>query len=149
MKPLSEHLAQLSVQAKQTEDRISKAQSEAREQIEQRREKIRQETQQALDRAKQKVAEVKDEAQTGARTLKAKINADLGTLREQARQDRRDFKAWQAANYADDKEADAVAAIDYAVAAVKLAEFQTLDAIAARAEAIGKKVESQLPPVTA
>ena len=137
MKPLSEHLSQLSVQARKTEDRVNQAQSEAREQIQQRREQLQQDTQ------------VKDEAQTSARSLKAKIDTDFESLREQAQQDRRDFKAWQADNYAGDKEADAAAAIDYAIAAVRMAELQTLDAIDARAQAIGKEAEAQLPPVTA
>lgn len=144
MKPLSEHLAQLSIQTKEIEDRVAKAQSEAGDQINQRREQFRQETEQALDRAKQKVSDIKDDAQTSARTLKAKIDADFQNLREQAQQDRRDFKAWQAGNYADDKEADAAAAIDYAIAAVKLAGLQTLDAISARAEAVGKEAEAHI-----
>ena len=144
MKPLSEHLAQLSIQTKEIEDRVAKAQSEAGDQINQRREQFRQETEQALDRAKQKVSDIKDDAQTSARTLKAKIDADFQNLREQAQQNRRDFKAWQAGNYADDKEADAAAAIDYAIAAVKLAGLQTLDAISARAEAVGKEAEAHI-----
>ena len=149
MKPLSEHLSQLSVQARKTEDRVNQAQSEAREQIQQRREQLQQDMQQALDQARQRIAQVKDEAQTSARSLKAKIDTDFESLREQAQQDRRDFKAWQADNYAGDKEADAAAAIDYAIAAVRMAELQTLDAIDARAQAIGKEAEAQLPPVTA
>ncbi len=149
MKPLSDHLAQLSVQAKSTEERIAQAQSEAHERIEQRREQLRLETQQALDSVNQKVSQAKEDAQGRARTLKAKIDADFANLKEQAREDRAEFKAWQAGNYADDREADAIAAIDYAIATTKMAELATLDAISARARAIGQEVQADLPPVTA
>src|SRR2546422_54389 len=62
MKPLSEHLAQLSVQTKEIEDRVAKAQSGASDQIKQGREQFRQETEQALGRAKQKASDIKDDA---------------------------------------------------------------------------------------
>jgi len=101
MKPLSDHLAQLSVQAKSTEERIAPAQSEAHERIEQRREQLRLETQQALDSVNQKVSQAKEDAQGRARTLKAKIDADFANLKEQAREDRAEFKAWQAGDAGD------------------------------------------------
>jgi hypothetical protein len=50
---------------------------------------------------------------------------------------------------ATDKEADALAAIDYAVAATKIAELQTLDAISARAEADNRSEQIQPIPTLA
>lgn len=78
---------------------------------------------------------MKGDARTRFDSLQAKVDADVDNVKQHASQTRQKFESWQANNYADDKEADALAAIDYAMAATKLAELQTLDAIAARAEA--------------
>ena len=138
MKPLSQNLAELSVQAKNAEDRVSKAQTEGRERIEHQREHVRQEAEQALGKVKQRFDEAKGEARTRFDALRGKVNADFEQMRQHASETKGKFEAWQSENYASDKEADALAAIDYAVAATKLAELQTLDAIAARAQANSK-----------
>lgn len=149
MKPLSQKLAELSVQAKTTEDRVAKAQTEARDRIEQQRERLRQETEQSLSKIKQHVEQAKGDTRTRFETLHAKVNADFEQMKKDAGEKKRKFEAWQAENYASDKEADALAAIDYAVAATKLAELQTLDAIVARAEADGRSEQIQVKPVMA
>jgi len=140
MKPLSQKLAELSVQAKTAEDNVAKAQTEVHEHIEQNREQVRHETERALGKVKQRFEEAKGETRIRFETLHAKVNADFEQLKKDAGEKKNRFESWQAENYASDKEADAVAAIDYAVAATKIAELQTLDAIAARAEA-GRKAE--------
>ena len=90
---------------------------------------------QALGKVKQHVEEAKGEARTRFNALQGKVNADVEQMKQDMSHAKGKFETWQAENYASDKEADALAAIDYALAATKLAEFQTLDAIAARAEA--------------
>ena len=135
MKPLSQKLAELSVQAKQTEDTVATAQTQAREHIEQKREQVRRETEQALGKVKQQFEEAKGEARTRFDALHAKVNSDFEQVKQQAHETKGKIEAWQAQNYASDREADALAAIDYAIAATKIAELQTLDAIAARTEA--------------
>jgi hypothetical protein len=149
MKPLSEKLAELSVQAKDTEDRAAKARTEAHERIEQRREQIRHETEQALARIKEHVDQAKGDARTRLNLLQAKVDADFEQMKHDAAEKKSTFEAWQADNYAADKEADAVAAIDYAIAATKMAEFQTLNAIAARARAEFKSDQVQTTPTMA
>ena len=150
MKPLSQHLAKLSVQAKATEDQVAKAQSEAKDRLETTREKARQEAQQALETVQQHVSAARDETRTRFDGLHAKVNSDFDKLREQATEKKQMFEAWQAKNYAEDKELDARAAIDYAIAATKIAELQTLDAIGARAEAIARSEQGQsAQPITA
>ncbi len=135
MKSLSQGLAELSVQAKNAEDRVAQAQSEARERIEQRREQVRGEAEQALGKVKQRFAEAKGEARTRFDALQAKVTSDVEQMKQNASETKREFETWQAENYASDTEADALAAIDYAVAATKIAELATLDAIAARVQA--------------
>jgi hypothetical protein len=149
MKPLSQKLGELSVQAKNAEDRVSKAQTEARDRIEQKRDQVRHETEQALGKVKQRFEEAKGETRTRFESLHAKVNADFEQIKKDASEKKSKFEAWQAENYASDKEADAIAAIDYAVAATKMAELQTLDAIAARAQAETKAEQIETSPVTA
>jgi hypothetical protein len=149
MKPLSKKLAELSVQAKTAEDRVAMAQTEAHERIEQKREQVRNETEQALGKVKQQFEQAKGETRTRFETLHAKVNADFEQMKKDASEKKSRFEAWQAENYASDKEADAIAAIDYAVAATKMAELQTLDAIAARAQADTKTGHIETSPVTA
>lgn len=149
MKPLSQHLAELSVQARNAEDRVAKAQSQAHEHIEQQRDQVRQETERALGKVKQRFDEATGEARTRFNALQAKVNSDVEQMKERASEPKRKFEAWQAENYASDKEADALAAIDYAVAATKIAELQTLDAIAARANAGSKAEQVQRTPTMA
>lgn len=146
MTPLSQKLAELSVQAKYAEDRVAKAQTEVREQVEQQREHVRQEAEQALGKIKQRFEEAKGEARTRFEALQTKATADFQQIRQKATETKGKFEAWHAENYAIDAEADALAAIDYAVAATKLAELQTLDAIVARAQA-DSKAEQPSPTV--
>lgn len=149
MKPLSQKLAELSVQAKQTEDTVAKAQTQAREHVEQKREQVRRETEQALGKVKQQFEEAKGEARTRFDALHAKVNSDFEQVKQRAQESKSKFEAWQAENYASDKEADALAAIDYAIAATKIAELQTLDAIAARAEASSRAEQITPAPTMA
>lgn len=149
MKPLSQKLAELSVQAKTAEDNVAKAQTEAHERIEEKREQVRHETEQALGKVKQRFEEAKGETRTRFETLHAKVNADFEQMKKDAGEKKSKFEAWQAENYASDKEADALAAIDYAVAATKIAELQTLDAISARAEAQSRAEQTQATPTMA
>jgi uncharacterized protein YjbJ (UPF0337 family) len=149
MKPLSQHLAELSVQAKNAEDRVTKAQSQAHEHIEQQRAQVREETERALGKVKQRFEDAKGETRRRFNALQAKVSSDFEQMKLQATESKHKFEAWQAENYASDKEADAIAAIDYAVAATKIAELQTLDAIAARAEAGSKAEKIEVTPTLA
>lgn len=149
MKSLSQKLAELSEQAKTTEDRVAKAQTEVREQLNQRRDQARQEAEQVLGQVKQRFQEAQGETRTRLETLHAKVNADFEQIKRDAAEKKGKFEAWQAENYASDKEADALAAIDYAVAATKIAELQTLDAISARAEAGSRSEQTQPIPTMA
>jgi DNA anti-recombination protein RmuC len=149
MKPLSQKLAELSAQAKTTEDHVAKAQTEAHDRLQQRREQVRQETEKALGKVKQRLETAKGETRMRFDALHAKVNADFEQMKKDAGEKKRKFEAWQAQNYAGDKEADALAAIDYAVAATKIAELQTLDAIAARVEADSKSEQIKVSPTMA
>ena len=146
MKSISQKLSELSVQAKNAEDRVAKAQTEAREAVELQREHVREEAKQALGDIRQRFDEAKSETRARFDGLRAKVDSDFERVRDKAIETKGKFVAWDADNYATDREVDALAAIDYAVAATKIAELQTLDAIVARAEAASKAEQVQHMP---
>lgn len=149
MKPLSQKLAELSEQAKRAEDNVAHAQTEAHERIEQKRNQVQFETEQALGKVRQLVDEAKGEARSRFGALQAKVNSDFEQMKQDAGEKKQKFEAWQAENYASDKEADALACIDYAIAATKYAELQTLEALAARAQAERKAEQIKISPTMA
>ena len=143
MQPLSQHLSELSAQAKKTEDRVAKAQSETQERLEQARDDAHREAEAALDTMNQRLSQVAEGTKSRAEQLKAKVTTDIERLREDGSARTAKFEAWQANNYANDKAADAEAAISYAVLSVKMAEVATLDAIEARGRAEIKTDQAQ------
>jgi membrane protein involved in colicin uptake len=143
MQPLSQNLAELSAQAKKAEDRVAKAQSETKERIEQQRDEAHREAEAALDRVSEGISRASDGTKTHFEQLKSKVDGDMQRMKEDASARRTSFEAWQANNYANDKAADAEAAISYAVVAVKMAEVATLDAIEARGRAEVKAEQEQ------
>ena len=149
MKALSQHLSDLSNQVRNAEDRVAEAQSEASDRLEKKRDLVRREIDQALESVRQRVSQSREETRSRFDNLHAKLSSDLERLRENAVEKVRRFEAWQANNNAADKELDALAAIDYAIVATKIAELHTLEAIAARTEARDKVEEIQvIQPLT-
>lgn len=143
MQPLSQQLSELSAQAKVAEDRVAKAQSETKERLNEQREKAHREAQAALDSVRDKVERASEGTKNHFAEIKSKVDADLQRIRENAAATQRKIESWQASNYASDKAADAQAAIGYAVAAIRLAEVATLDALDARAKAEIKVEQAQ------
>lgn len=147
MKPLSQQLAQLSVQAKKAEDSVASAQIEVKTRLQDKRDQVRKETQQALEIVNQRFNQAKSETQSRFTAMRTKVDSDLNELNRRAQESKQKFEAWQSGHYADDKETEARVAIDYAIAATKLAELATLDALDARGRAEIKS--EQVQPVTA
>jgi formate dehydrogenase maturation protein FdhE len=135
MEPLSQQLSQLSAQAKKTEDRVAKAKSETKERVQHHLEEARREAEAALDKVGADVERASEGTRTHFAQLKSKVDGDMERMREDAATGKGTFEAWQANNYANDKAADAAAAIAYGIAAIKMAEVATLNAIEARARA--------------
>jgi hypothetical protein len=143
MQPLSQELSELSVQAKKTEDRIAKARSDTKERVEQQLDEAHREAEAALDRVNKDVERASEGTKVHFEQLRSKVNAVMERMRDDASARKAKFEAWQANNYADDKAADARAAIFYAVASIKMAEVATLNAIEARGRAEAKAGEAQ------
>ena len=80
------------------------------------------------------IQSAKDTATRNWSAVRAKITADINTLKADVAQKKRDLDVKLAENYADQLESEASFAIDYAVASVEQAEWAVLDAVAARAQ---------------
>lgn len=143
MEPLSQALSELSVQTKKTEDRIAKAKAETKERVEQHLDEAHREAEAALARVNEDVERASEGTKAHFEQLKSKVNSDIERMREDASARKGKFEAWQANNYANDKAADARAAVLYAVATIKMAEVATLNAIEARGRAEIKADQAQ------
>lgn len=132
MKPLSLQLADLSVRAKAAEERIAAAQAEAHERINTRREQIEDEVHNTLNRVEQGFTEAKEEAKGNFAAFQTKVTSDFQNLKDRIARANREREMRLAQNYAEDMAYEAALAIDYATAAIAMAELAALDAIAAR-----------------
>ena len=134
-KPLSEHLADLSVRAKHAEDALAAAQKEAHDKIVTRKEQARAAATAATEKVNNDIKSAVDTATRNWNAVRAKIAADIKTLKADIAHKKHDLDAKRAQNYADQLEWEANVAIDYAIASIDQAEWAVLDAIVARADA--------------
>ena len=134
-KPLSEHLAELSVRAKHAEDAFAAAQKEAHDKVVARKEQARAAAAAAVEKVNNDIKSAQDTATRNWSAVRAKIAADINSLKADVAHKKHDLDAKRAQNYADRLEWEANVAIDYAIAAVQQAEWAALDAIVGRAEA--------------
>jgi hypothetical protein len=133
-KALSEQLADLSVRAKHAEDAFAAAKKEARDKVVTRKEQARAAAE-AAEKVNNDIRSAEDTARRNWSAMRAKIAADINTLKADVAQKKHDFDVKRADNYADRLELEAGYAIDYAIAAVEQAEWAVLDAIVGRTEA--------------
>jgi hypothetical protein len=131
-KPLSEQLADLSVRAKGAEDAVSSAQKEAHDKIAARRAQARAAATTAVEKVDQGIKSAGDSAARDWNTVKAKVAADVHTLKANVAEIKQDRDVRRAENRADQLEWDAAFAIDYAVASVEQAKLAVLDAVDGR-----------------
>lgn len=149
MEILSVQLEDLSVQVKNARDHASKAESQAKEQLHEQRERVRGEVHATLEKVKSGIGHASTDVQVHASHLKAKVESDFEHLKQRTLNEAHKFEAWHANNRVKDKEAHAQYLIDYAVAAVKMADLGVLDAIDARLRAEEKTERVQQPEPTA
>ncbi len=134
-KPLSEHLAELSVRAKHAEDALAAAQKEAHDKVVARKEQARVAAAAAIEKVNNDIKSAQDTATRNWSAVRAKVAADINSLKADVAHKKHDLDAKRAQNYADGLEWEANVAIDYAIAAVDQAGWAVLDAIVGRAEA--------------
>ncbi len=138
-KPLSEQLADLSVQAKKAEDDFAATKKESHDKMVARREQLRTAATQSVDKLKQEMKSAGAEVSSSFSALKAKVAADAETLKANVKQWKKGLDAERAENHAEEMEWEASVAIDYAISAVEQAKLAAVDAVIARREAIEAK----------
>src|SRR5271166_1471863 len=98
VKPLSEQLAELSVQAKKAEDDFAAAKKETHDKMVARREQLRTATTQTVEKLKQDMKSAGSAASNSFSALKAKVSADADTLKTNVKQWKKELDAKQAEN---------------------------------------------------
>jgi hypothetical protein len=132
---LSEQLSDLSVHAKNAEDAVTAAQKEAHDKIIARREQARAAATSATEKVNQDLKSVGDAAAAKVNALRAKLAADINTLKEHVAEAKQDRKVQRTEKQAERLEWEAGCAVDYAIASIEQAKLAVLDAIVGRIEA--------------
>jgi hypothetical protein len=133
--PLSQQLADLSVRAKNAEDAIAAASKEAHDKIEARKEEARSAAAKATEKVKQEIESARDTGVRNWSTVRAKIAADIASLKTGVAQAKHEADVRHAEGRADRLEWEARVAVDYAIASVEQARLAVLDAVSSRAQA--------------
>jgi hypothetical protein len=133
--PLSQQLSALSVRAKNAEDAIAAASKEAHEKIEARKEEARTAAAKATEKVKREIESARDTGAKNWTAVRAKIAADMDSLKAGVGQAKQAADTRQAEGRADRLEWEARVAIDYAIASVEQARLAVLDAVSSRAKA--------------
>jgi len=125
----------LSVHAKNAEDAVAAAQKEGYDKITARRDQARAAATEAIEKLDKNIKSAGDSATKNWSALKAKVTADINTLKADAAKTKHSLDVKHAENRADRLEWEAGFAIDYAIASVEQAKLAVLDAIDGRVEA--------------
>jgi TPP-dependent pyruvate/acetoin dehydrogenase alpha subunit len=80
-KPLSEHLADLSVRAKHAEDSVAAAKKEAHDKVVARKEKARAAAAEAAERVNNDIKSAENTATRNWNAVRAKVAADINSLK--------------------------------------------------------------------
>jgi hypothetical protein len=134
-KPLSQQLADLSVRAKNAEDAVAAASKEAQGKIEARKEEARAAAAKATEKVKQEIESARDTAVRNWTTVRAKVAADIDSLKANVAEAKHEADARLAEGRADRLEWEASVAVDYAIASVEQARLAVLDAVSSRTQA--------------
>lgn len=138
-KRLSQQLAELSVRAKNAEDAVAAAAKEAHGKIETRKEQARAAAAKATEKVSQEIKSVGDTAVRNWTAVRAKVAADIDSLKTGVARAKHDLDARQAEHHAERLEWNAGVAIDYAIASIEQAKLAVLDAVSSRVEAEQEK----------
>jgi hypothetical protein len=134
VKPISEQLSELSVCAKNAEDHVAAAQKEAHDKVMTRREESRAAAEAAIKKVDQGIKTVGDSVGDKWMALKAKVDADMDSLKTKIAERRHDRDVSRVEKRAETLDLEATLAVDYAIASIEQAELAVVDAILGRVE---------------
>ena len=132
MKPISEQLADLSVRAKSTENAVAAAQKEAHDKLVARKQQAHAAATSAVEKVNQEIKQASDSATRNWAAVRAKVAADMTSLKAHFAQEKHEHDVKRAEKRADRLDWEAGFAIDYAIASIEQAKLAVLDAIDAR-----------------
>ena len=133
-KPISELLANMSIRARNTEDAVAAAQKETHDKVVARIAQAQAAAEAAVQKVDQNIKSANDAAATKWNGLRAKIAADMDSLKSKVAQRKHDLGVKLAVNYAEMLDDDASFAVEYAIASIEQAKVAVLDAIAGHLE---------------
>jgi len=134
VKPISEQLSELSVCAKNAEDHVAAAQKEAHDKVMTRREESRAAAEAAIKKVDQGIKTVGDSVGDKWMALKAKVDADMDSLKTSIAERKHDRDVRRVEKRAETLDLEAALAVDYAIASIEQAELAVVDAILGRVE---------------
>ncbi len=142
MEPLSEHLQDLSEQAKKTEDVVAAARVRDQAALQAHREQLRDSWDKAVTTTKQQVDADDAALQFQWSQMRERVKGQFAQLQDRSEQRHADRDARKADRYADRAERDAAEAVDFAVLALDGAMAAVVDAVLARADADDAETKS-------
>ena len=131
----NELMDELAERARQASERVHASASATKENLESEVSAARASAEQTNRQLEQKAAGARGEASKHWSAARQNWNAHIAEIRRKADAQKASLDLDRAQNRADDRETDAVMAVDFALQAVEEAEYEALDAILARAEA--------------
>ena len=131
----SQKLAKLSERAKETEDHASAAQNQAKADVEKSANEARARAEAHAEELHQSAAATGAQISASWNDMQKSWSNHMAQVRRGIDDKKDQLDARRAETRADDAEADALFAIDYAYGTVEEAEYAVLDAISARMEA--------------
>jgi hypothetical protein len=131
-KPVSEQLSDLSVRAKQAEDSVAAAKTQAAGMAQKRQDEIKAAAAQRKASVSKQVSDAQDSVASAWSGMTTRVQSDVDGIRA-----RIDFRNYQhdrekAGKAADEAEENAARAIDFALDSIDYAETAVLDAVLAR-----------------
>jgi 2-keto-4-pentenoate hydratase/2-oxohepta-3-ene-1,7-dioic acid hydratase in catechol pathway len=131
----NERMDELAERAKQASERVHASASTTKEKLDSEVSAARASAEETNRQLEHKAAGARDEASNHWSAVRQNWNTHIAEMRRKADEQKATLDLARAKNRADDREDDAVMAVDFALQAVEEAEYEVLDAILARTEA--------------
>jgi F0F1-type ATP synthase membrane subunit b/b' len=131
----SQRLAKLSQRAKDAEDHAAAARNQAKADVEKSAANARAAAEAHVQELQKNAAAAGDQISASRNDMQESLANHMAQVRQHIDEKKGQLDAKHAESRADDAEADALYAIDYAYATVEEAEYAVLDAISVRMEA--------------
>jgi hypothetical protein len=135
MKPLSEQLNELSDRAKNAENIVAAARERNRGELDRQRTALKSRIDEGKTRSEAKTAAAQDKARSWWDDTQSAVEQRFAAMRAEGEERKAERNVKKSEKRADDAEADAVYAVEFAMSMLDQAEYAIADAVIARADA--------------